>query len=345
MSTWPEWLPIREDLKALSPYGAPQIEKVIALNTNENPYPLPQQVVEQITTAISKIAPNLNRYPDRDAIELRTQLAHYINKLNKTNFDFLNVWAANGSNEILQTLMLTCGSRGALGFSPSYSMHPLIAKVCGVNWISGNRNTDFTLDLDSALDEISKSNPSLVFITSPNNPTGNAIDILALEKLALASQKVGALLVVDEAYEEFSSVNSAVTLLSKFKNIVVVRTMSKAFALAGARCGYLIGDQKIVEMALIARLPYHLSSQTQAIALAALANFEVLQAEVSLLKNERNRVSSELAKFGFSVIDSDANFLLFKGFKAEAKDIWQALLDDGILIRDVGLTEIGRAHV
>ena len=337
MSNWPDWLPLREDLKELTPYGAPQIQNVVALNTNENPFSLPAELVEKMAAKISEIAIDLNRYPDRDAILLRTKLAEYINSQSALEFKIENIWAANGSNEILQTLVLAFGQNGALGFTPSYSMHPLIAKVCGVNWVSGKRESDFTLNIESAIAEIELRKPSLVFITTPNNPTGSAVGTEKLLELAKASARIGALLIIDEAYEEFSKEKSSVSLIAQNPNTIIVRTMSKAFALAGARVGYMVADPKVVEAAQLVRLPYHLSSQTQALALVALENQELLQKEVELLRAERDRVSAELAKQGFQVVPSDANFLLFSGFKSGPQVAWQEMLEAGILIRDVGI--------
>lgn len=337
MSNWPEWLPLRKDLIELSPYGAPQINDVTSLNTNENPFPLPKEVVDSILKELPNVLHTLNRYPDRDAIQLRSSLAKYINRISKTSFTFENIWAANGSNEILQTLVLACGHGGVLGFTPSYSMHPLITKVCGERWINGLRDDDYSLNIKRAIEHIKLEKPSIVFLTTPNNPTGGIIPILDISELAQSAKSVGALLVVDEAYSEFSEESSAVSLISKFENIVVVRTMSKAFALAGARIGYLIGNSKIVEAALITRLPYHLSAQSQAIAIVALDHYDLLQKEVDLLISERKRVISEMLSMGFKVFPSSANFLLFAGFKGDSKEVWKSLLDKKILIRDVGI--------
>ena len=203
--------------------------------------------------------------------------------------------------------------------------------------MNGKRNSDFTLNLESATTEIAKVRPSLVFVTTPNNPTGSSISNDELLELAKASAKIGALLVVDEAYEEFSNQPSSVNLISQNANVIVVRTMSKAFALAGARVGYMIADPKVIEAALLIRLPYHLSSQTQALALVALDNQGLLKKEVELLRTERDRVSAELEKLGFQVIPSDANFLLFSGFRSGPQVAWQEMLKAGILIRDVGI--------
>jgi histidinol-phosphate aminotransferase len=287
--------------------------------------------------ALPKVLANLNRYPDRDAVALREALAKYISKSADREFKIGNIWAANGSNEILQTLMLACGGRGALGFLPSYSVHPIIAKATGTPWISGQREASFNLDIKKAIGKISENKPGITFVTTPNNPTGTATPYVALEELAIACSEVGGLLVVDEAYAEFSKEKSAVNLIAKYPNVVVVRTMSKAFAFAGARVGYAICNDAVVDAMLVTRLPYHLSSMTQALALVALDNSKALLAEVDALVAERDRIATELGKLGFEVSPSSANFLLFRGFNADSKTAWESLVAAGILVRDVGL--------
>ena len=334
---WPNWLPLRQDLKPLSPYGAPQVPAEATLNTNENPYAPSPALAKAIADRIHQVALNLNRYPDRDAILLRKSIASFINNLSSTSFDSDQIWAANGSNEIIQSLFMAFGDRPALGFTPSYSMHPLIAKVTGVNWNDGGRRQDFSLDLAKAKADISAIKPALTFITTPNNPTGTTVTLDEISQLADAAAKVNGLLIVDEAYAEFSNLPSAVTLISKYPNLVVIRTMSKAFAFAGARLGYLIADPEVVSAMFLVRLPYHLSSLTQAAAEVALEFQRDLLGTVADLIDSRNFVASELEKMGLQVIPSQANFLLFTGFSQESAQIWRQLLDRGVLIRDVGL--------
>ena len=216
---WPLWLPLREDLTSLSPYGAPQVPAEATLNTNENPYAPSPELARAIADRVHRVATTLNRYPDRDATVLRTALGKFINSLSGTNFTADSIWAANGSNEIIQSLFMAFGDRGALGFTPSYSMHPLIAKVTGANWIDGKRNADFSLNTTDAVAEIQKHTPTLTFITTPNNPTGGAVTIDEIQMLADACKAVGGLLVVDEAYAEFSSEKSSITLIEKFPNV------------------------------------------------------------------------------------------------------------------------------
>ena len=334
---WPNWLPLRQDLKPLSPYGAPQVPAEATLNTNENPYAPSPALAKAIADRTHKVALNLNRYPDRDAISLRKGLASFINNLSSTSFDSDQVWAANGSNEIIQSLFMAFGDRPALGFTPSYSMHPLIAKVIGVNWRDGGRRADFSLDLVKAKEEIAAVKPALTFITTPNNPTGTTVTLEEISQLADAAAKVSGLLIVDEAYAEFSNLPSAVTLIEKFPNLVVIRTMSKAFAFAGARLGYLIADPEVVSAMYLVRLPYHLSSLTQAAAEVALEYQSELLSTVSTLVESRISVVAELEKMGLRVIPSQANFILFAGFSQEPAQLWRQLLDRGVLIRDVGL--------
>ena len=334
---WPQWLPLREDLSALSPYGAPQVPAEATLNTNENPYPPSPELAQAIADRVHRVASTLNRYPDRDATALRTSLAKFINTLSGTSLSADQIWAANGSNEIIQSLFMAFGSRGALGFTPSYSMHPLIAKVVGVVWRDGGRRADFTLDTAKAISEISENQPSLTFITTPNNPTGTLLRISDIEELAKATAAINGLLIVDEAYAEFSSEISAVTLIEKYPNVVVIRTMSKAFAFAGARVGYLVANRDVVDAMFLVRLPYHLSAITQAAAEVALEYQGELLGTVATLIDSRAKVVSDLESMGLTVAPSSANFILFSGFNLEPSQLWRQMLDRGVLIRDVGL--------
>ena len=336
--SWPSWLPLRETLRPLSPYGAPQVPAQAALNTNENPYSPSPALQKAITDAVAKVAAELNRYPDRDATLLRTKLAHYINELSGTKFSADNVWAANGSNEIIQSIFLAFASGSVLGFTPSYSMHPLIAKVTGAQWIDGKRNADFSLNTKDAIAEIEKNKPTLTFITTPNNPTGGAVTILEIQKLADTCKSVGGLLVVDEAYAEFSQEKSAVTLIANNPHVIVIRTMSKAFAFAGARVGYLVSDVVVKDAMMIVRLPYHLSALTQAAAQVAIDHRAELLGGVATIIAARESVVKALGDMGLTTIASSANFVLFSGFKQEAPQLWAALLEKGVLIRDVGLS-------
>ena len=272
-------LPVRDELRGKSPYGAPQLDVPVRLNTNENPYPLPEPLVERIAERVREAARNLNRYPDRDAVELRTELAKYLTKTGKHAVGVQNVWAANGSNEVIQQLLQTFGGPGrtAIGFEPSYSMHGLISRGTGTGWISGPRNEDFTIDLAAAEQAIAENKPDVVFITTPNNPTGNAVPpetVLALYEAAQAAKP--SMVVVDEAYIEFSHGDSLLPLLEGRPNLVVSRTMSKAFGAAGLRLGYLAAHPAVVDAVQLVRLPYHLSAVTQATALAALEHTDTL---------------------------------------------------------------------
>ena len=335
---WPSWLPLRADLEPLTPYGAPQIPSDASLNTNENPFPPSPKLQQAITDSVARIAGTLNRYPDRDANELRAALASYINERSATGFSAKNIWAANGSNEIIQSIFLAFGAGTALGFTPSYSMHPLIAKVVRTSWVGGKRNLDFSFNVDVAIEEVKKHKPTLTFITTPNNPTGGAIALDEIERLAGVISLHGGLLIVDEAYAEFSSEQSAVTLIEKNPHVIVIRTMSKAFAFAGARVGYLIADPVVVHAMALVRLPYHLSALTQAAALVAIEYRIELLGNVASLIAARESLVLSLKAIGLSTVPSSANFILFTGFQASAPQLWQGLLDKGVLIRDVGLS-------
>jgi histidinol-phosphate aminotransferase len=353
-------LPVREELRGKSPYGAPQLDVPVRLNTNENPYPLPDELVDRIAERVREAARHLNRYPDRDAVELRTRLAQYLNDtaLNGTaptdtapagttgrQVGKENVWAANGSNEVLQQLLQTFGGPGrtAIGFEPSYSMHALIARGTGTGWISGPRNDDFTIDVPAAEKAIAEHRPDVVFVTTPNNPTGNAVPaeaVLALYDAAQAAKP--SIVVVDEAYVEFSHGASLLPLLEGRPHLVISRTMSKAFGAAGLRLGYFAAHPAVVDAVQLVRLPYHLSAVTQATALAALEHTGTLLGYVRQLKEERDRLVAELRGLGYEVTDSDANFVQF-GLFEDSHAAWRRILDHGVLVRDNGVP--GRLRV
>jgi histidinol-phosphate aminotransferase len=193
------------------------------------------------------------------------------------------------------------------------------------------------LDCDAAAAQIESLRPALTFVTTPNNPTGSAVLIGEVESLARSTKSVGGLLVIDEAYAEFSSEQSAVTLIEKYPNVVVIRTMSKAFAFAGARVGYLVAHPSVIDAMRLVRLPYHLSALTQVAASAALEFSAELLATVQGLIAAREDVASQMNQLGLEVVPSCSNFLLFSGFKRASADVWKDLLDKGVLIRDVGL--------
>jgi histidinol-phosphate aminotransferase len=325
-------LSVRDDLKDLHPYGAPQVDVPVRLNTNENPYPPTPALQRAVAAAVARAATTLNRYPDRDAVELRKDLADYLGH----GLTAGHVWAANGSNEVIQQLLQAFGGPGrrALGFDPGYSMHPLIARVTCTAWIDVDRDEDFGLDAKNAAQAIKDAQPRLVFLTSPNNPTGTAAPPEVIEAICDAAP---GLVVIDEAYAEFARAGtpSALGLLPRYPHLVVTRTMSKAFAMAGARIGYLAAAPEVVEKLLLVRLPYHLSAVTQAVARAALALAAEPLATVTLLRAERDNLVAWLKGRGLRVADSDANFVLFGTFE-QRRDVWQGLLDRGVLVREVG---------
>ena len=326
-------LPVRADLKGKTPYGAPQIADVIQLNVNENPYPPPAALLADLQRAIGEPGLALNRYPDRDAVHLRTSLAWYLSDRTGVPLTAEQLWAANGSNEVLQQVLQAFGGPGrvALGFEPSYSMHPILAAGTGTQWVGVPRAADFALSADAAVAAIEEHRPDVVFLTTPNNPTGTVTPLHVVEAVCAAAP---GMVVVDEAYAEFASGPSATTLLESHPRLIVSRTMSKAFALAGARVGYLAASPAVVDALRLVRLPYHLSALTQVVARIALARMHELLATVELVKQQRDRMVVEIGRLGLTVVPTDANFMLFGPFDEPAR-VWQALLDRGVLVRDV----------
>ncbi len=332
---------LRADLRGRTPYGAPQLDVPVRLNTNENSYAVPDDVVAAIAAAVTETARHLNRYPDREFTELREALAAYLRSQTGVGIATEQVWAGNGSNEVLLHLVQAFGGVGrtALGFTPAYSMHPIITRTTGTTWVDGLRGTPsgvFDLDAGLAVRQVREHRPHIVFLCSPNNPTGTALSLDVVQAVVEAAPE--SLVVVDEAYAEFArpGTPSAMTLLEHRPLLVVTRTMSKAFALAGARVGYLAADPDLVDALRLVRMPYHLSDPTQAVALAAIRHDASLLATVEAIKAQRDRIVAELAGLGYPPVPSDANFVLYGGL-ADAHATWQALLDRGVLVRDVGI--------
>jgi histidinol-phosphate aminotransferase len=343
-------LPLRPELADETPYGAPQLDVPVLLNVNENPYPPGEEVVATIAEEVARAARGMNRYPDRDATALRQDLADYLTLETGVRLDDLDVWAANGSNEVMLHVLQAFGGPGrtALSFAPTYSMYPEYARDTHTNWVVGRREDDFTLDPVHAVTMIREVAPSVILLASPNNPTGTALPTATIEAVCEAALTVdidGAhpVVVVDEAYAEFRrpGTPSAVALLAQYPNLAVTRTMSKAFAAAGARVGYLVASHAFVDALRIVRLPYHLSAITQATASAALRHRESLMAQVATLRAERDATVAWLREqrlpdgLPFDVAETDANFVLFGTF-SDRHAVWQGLLDRGVLIRETG---------
>jgi histidinol-phosphate aminotransferase len=326
-------LPIRDDLRGQTPYGAPQAPLPVALNVNENTHPVPEEVADDILDAVALALRDVNRYPDREFTALREGFADYLGY----GLSRDQIWAANGSNEVLQHVLQAFAGpgRSAFGFAPTYSMYPLLTRGTGASWMSGLRSHDFTVDAESAASQVAAADPDVVFLCAPNNPTGTAMPLDVIEAVYDATRGV---VVVDEAYQEFAphSEPSALALLPGRERLIVSRTMSKAFAFAGARVGYLAADAGVIDALRLVRLPYHLSALTQAAASAALRHASTMLRMVDEIVAQRDRISATLPALGYEPYDSSTNFVLFGGVDDPAA-IWQGLYDRGVLIRDVGI--------
>ena len=357
-------LPLRPDLEGEAPYGAPEIDVPVRLNVNENPYPPSAAVIETIATAVARAAQGLNRYPERDLPRLREALADYLGAESAVALTPEQIWAANGSNEVMLHVLQAFGGPGrtCLTFTPTYSMYPEYARNTLTDYVTRPRREDFTIDTDAAVTAITELRPAVVILASPNNPTGTALPLEDISRILEAARGRGPVLgaeigsparasdcvvVIDEAYAEFRrpGVPSALELLGPDNpHLAVTRTMSKAFGAAGLRLGYLAADRTLVEALRIVRLPYHLSAVTQAAALAALSHRDELMAQVASLRDERDALVTWLRGQGLTVHESDANFVLFGPFP-DRQAVWQALLDAGVLIRVVGPDGFLRASI
>lgn len=325
-------LPLRPELVGEQPYGAPQLDVAVALNVNENPFPPSIKVRALMAHAIADLGKQVNRYPDREALELRGDLAKYLG----FGLGAANIWVGNGSNEIMTHLLQAFGGPGRtmLAFTPTYSMYPEYARNTHTDYVTVARNPGYTLDADLVVNAIEQHRADVVVICTPNNPTGTQTPVSVIEEIC---ERVDAIVVVDEAYQEFTEVpeDSALALLPRFGRLVVSRTMSKAFAFAGGRLGYLAGAPAVVDACRIVRLPYHLSAQTQALARVALANAGEMLGQVEVLRGQCQEVQQWLRGQGLDVVPSQANFALFGRF-ADRHAVWQALLDRGVLVRETG---------
>ena len=326
-------LPVRADLVGKQPYGAPQLPDAIQLNVNENPFPPSESLITDIAKAVAEATATLNRYPDREAVALREDLAAYLTRVTGVPLALEQVWAANGSNEVLQQVCQAFGGPGrvALGFEPSYSMHPLLAAGTNTGWVAEHRASDFTIAAADAVAAVERHQPAITFLTTPNNPTGT---VTGLDVVAAICDASDGMVVVDEAYAEFGGTVSAVTLLDAHPRLIVSRTMSKAFAGAGLRLGYLAAGADVVDALRLVRLPYHLSAITQAAARAALAHTDELLGTVEAVKAQRDRMVAGIRSLGLTVVPTEANFLLFGPWESPSAT-WQQLLDHGVLVRDV----------
>ncbi len=326
-------LPLRDDLRGLTPYGAPQAPLPVALNVNENTHPVPDAVASDILDDLAVALQEVNRYPDREFTALREAFADYLGH----GLEAANIWAGNGSNEVLQQVMQAFAGPGrtVYSFGPTYSMYALIAQGTGARWQEGERLPDHSLTAAQAAAQVAEADPDVVLLCSPNNPTGTPMGLDVVEAVYEASRGI---VVVDEAYQEFAprDAPSALSLLEGRPRLAVSRTMSKAFAFAGARVGYLAADPAFIDALRLVRLPYHLSSLTQAAAVAALRNAPTMLAMVDDIVVQRDRISATLQALGYTPHETWSNFVLFGGV-ADPKATWQALYDRGVLIRDIGI--------
>ncbi|MDR2930778.1 MAG: histidinol-phosphate transaminase [Propionibacteriaceae bacterium] len=341
MTASPTWddLPLRPELRHAEPYGAPHLDVPVCLNVNENPYAPPPEVQAAIVEAVAEVATRLNRYPDREAVELRRQLARYLG----CGLEMDQMWAANGSNEIMIQILTAFGGpgRSVLTFSPSYSMYPEYARDTHTDYIEVARNSDYQITAISALAAIEQHRPDVVVIANPNNPTGTVTDADIIKQILAEAP---GMVVVDEAYQEFSCLDSSLTQLPRHPRLIVTRTMSKAFAFAGGRLGYAAAAPAVIDALRVVRLPYHLSSVTQAVAVAALNHADLMLAQVEHLCQVRDVAIERLRGLGLTVVDTQANFFLFGPFH-DRDAVWAQLVDQGVLVRATGPDHYLRACV
>lgn len=317
--------PVRPDLQLSEGYHSPQVQAEVRLNTNESPFAPPDEWRKELVAALEEIA--FNRYPDRPATALRQAVAglHCVSAA--------EVFCANGSNEVLQSLLLAFGGPGrrALVFEPTYALHSHIARVTGTVVVEGSRDDGFLIEVDHATELMRTSNPDVTFLCSPNNPTGRAEPP---ETVAAVAAAAPGLVVVDEAYGQFSPWTALSLRGTAHPGLVVTRTFSKTWALAGARLGYLVADPAVVAACESVVLPYHLSAQTQAAGLLALRHVPEMESRVARITEERGRVAAALRDLPVDSWPSEANFILFRPRQGDADGVWRSLLEHSVLIRN-----------
>ena len=314
----------RDEIREMVGYHSPQVDVPVRLNTNESPFPPPQQWVDSLREIAQSVA--WNRYPDRSAYELRSVIAQ------RHSVSPENVFVANGSNEVLQTILLTYGGHGrrVATFEPTYQMYGQIARVTGADVVSGERHSDFTVHELEIERVMTSATPAVTFLCNPNNPTGL---VEPKENLDVLLRHATGIVVVDEAYGEFADW-SAVDMVDESRALIVTRTFSKTLSLAALRVGYAIGPRWMIDKLNIAVLPYHLDSFKQAATIAALSYTKEMEDRVSVIKSERSRIEKALSDLGMTVWPSGANFVLFRAVGEGAQTLWSQLLDHGVLVRD-----------
>lgn len=323
--------PVRDDLAELPGYHSPQLDVEHRLNTNESPEPPPAGFQQAVADRVAAL--DWHRYPDRGVTELRTKLAaHHAKTHPAITAD--NIFVANGSNEVLQTIMLAWGGAGRsiLTFEPTYAMHGQIARVTGTGVVEVERQDDFGIDADHAIATLTAEKPIATFLCSPNNPTG-IVEPPALVERVLETVSHFGLLVVDEAYAQFSDW-SALDLFDEDKPMIVTRTFSKTWAMAAARLGYLIAPTWIIERLNTAILPYHLDAVSQAAGSAALDFEDEMNARVARMVEQRGAIQAGLGELGIEFWPSQSNFVLFRPQNDAGNDVWQQLVDRGVLVRN-----------
>lgn len=317
----------RDDIAMMAGYHSPQLDVEVRLNTNESPLAPPTAFVEAVAEAVRDVT--WNRYPDRQAVALRKRIAEL------HGVPAGCVFAANGSNEVLQCLLLTYGGAGrrALVFEPTYAMHSRLIRVTGTELVEGERGPNFELDAAQAAELIAAEQPSVTFVTSPDNPSGVVAPRSTIETLIDAARSVDGILCVDEAYGEFAP-HSAIELLDADRPLAVTRTYSKTWAMAAARLGYLIGPAWMVRELERVVLPYHLDSLKQAVGTIALDYLDEMRSRVSAIVEERGRLITRLGDLPIDVWPSGANFVLIRPRTIEGAELWQLLVERSVLVRD-----------
>ncbi|BCB95796.1 histidinol-phosphate aminotransferase [Dissulfurispira thermophila] len=307
---------VKSNIRSLRPYETKEIPCRVKLDANESPYCID-------ITPDKKILQRINRYPDPEAVKLKKAISMAL-KVNSAN-----ILLGNGSDELIYYLITAFGGP-VLYPIPTFSMYGIISQALGEKNIEIPLNEDFDLDIDNMLAAIKKYNPKLIFLSSPNNPTGNCFSAERILKIIETSKGI---VIADEAYQPFSSDKGFLPLLKDYRNLAILRTLSK-IGFAGLRVGFLLADKDLINEVNKVRLPFNLNALSQAVALEAFKNKRLIESQIKNITSERERLFEELSRINnVSPYPSEANFILFKTKNADI--VFKKLIKNGVLVRNL----------
>jgi len=311
---------VKESLRDFRGYIPKQAPCEIKLDANEGKNILLEEVFKEGIILNKDFA--LNFYPDSNSTELREEISKYVNVKPS------NIVVGNGSNESIELIIKTFVDKGeiVLSFVPTFHMYAVFSQIYSAKFIGVESNEDFSFDIKKLINKAKEVNPKVIFLSNPNNPTGYLTERKDLIELL---ENTNSIVVIDEAYFEFCSM-TMVEEINRYDNLIILRTLSKAFGLAGIRLGYIVANEKLSEILNGVRSPYNINYLTQYIGIQALKNKDKLLAYAELVQQERDGLEQKLIDFGLTTYKSHGNFLFAK---SDIKNLGDKIADKGIQIR------------